>query len=257
VSSDFWYYDYQDRIQLENAQQLVDQFLASGSAPEVVVDPVSGQISRVTPKYINIPGDVVTDGIDFSGFVVLTNRTFGGDAPPQRSQRLSLGAVGTYLLTFNYPFPIAAPRPIPNTTIVLPPAFCNGTSPTSTCSAAGQRNYNNVWQSMPRWKLNFPVTWSYLGHSASVIAHYISSYLDDVNPRPDGSFEEIAAWVTFDIQYAYTLKDVVGQEVTVRVGAYNVFDADPPKVNGLSTSYDYTLHDPRGRMLYAKLSARF
>jgi iron complex outermembrane receptor protein len=257
LSTDFWYYDYQDRIQLENAQQLVDLFLASGADPRVIVDPVTGGISRVTPKYINIPGDVVTDGIDFSGFVVLTDRTFGGSAPAGRSQKLSLGAVGTYLLTFNYPFSQAAPRVIPNSNVVLPPAYCNGTSPTSTCSAAGQRNFNNVWQSMPRWRVNFPVTWSYLGHSASVIAHYISSYLDDVNPHPDGGFDTISAWVTFDAQYAYTFKDVIGQELTVRVGIYNLFDADPPKVNGLTASYDSTLHDPRGRMLYAKLIAQF
>ncbi len=255
VSGDFWYYDYKDRIELENAQQIVNQFLMSGMDPRVIVDPASNQIERVTTKYVNIAGDVITDGIDFSTFVTLTNRTFGGKVPDERSHKLSLGAIGTYLLTFNYPQSEAAPRQIPNTNpaVVLPPAPCNG----NTCSAAGIRNFNNVWQAMPRLKVNFPLTWSYLGHSASFITHFISSYQDDVNPRPDGSFDTISAWVTFDVQYGYTLKNWIGREVTARIGLYNLFDASPPRVNGLTTSYDYTLHDPRGRMLFAKLSAQF
>jgi len=231
----------------------------SGADPRVIVDPATGQIARVTPKYINIAGDVVTNGIDFATFVVLTNRTFGQSVPEERAQKLSLGAIGTYVLTFNYPFSEAAPRTIPNTNppVVRPPAPCNGTSSTSTCRAVGVRNFNNVWQAMPRWKVNFPVTWSYSGHSASLVTHYISSYEDDVDPRPDGTFDTISAWVTFDAQYGYTLKDVIGRELTLRVGVLNLLDAAPPKVNGLTSSYDYTLHDPRGRMLYASLASQF
>ncbi|HLK37872.1 MAG TPA: TonB-dependent receptor [Polyangiaceae bacterium] len=257
LSTDIWDYDYQDRIELQNAQQIVNTFLQNGSDPRVTVDPTSGQIARVMTKYINIPGDVVTNGIDFAGFITLTNRTFDSTALEDRSQKVTVGAVGTYLMTFNYPVSEAAPRSIPNSTVVLPPAPCNGTGPTATCSAAGQRNFNNVWQAMPRWKVNIPLSWSYLGHSASVIAHYIGSYKDDVNPRPDGSFDTISAWMTFDLQYGYTFKNWIGKELTARVGVYNLLDSDPPHVNGQTTSYDYTLHDPRGRMAYAKLIAQF
>jgi outer membrane receptor protein involved in Fe transport len=255
VSGDFWYYDYKDRIELENAQQIVNTFLMTGMDPRVIVDPTSNQIERVTTKYVNIGGDVITDGLDFSTFVTLTNKTFGGKAPEEKSHKVSLGAIGTYLLTFNYPKSEAAPRQIPNTSpaVVLPPAPCNG----NTCSAAGIRNFNNVWQSMPRLKVNFPLTWSYLGHSASFITHFISGYQDDVNPRPDGSFDSISPWVTFDAQYSYTLKNFIGKELTARIGVYNLFDADPPRVNGLTSSYDYTLHDPRGRMVFAKMIAQF
>jgi iron complex outermembrane receptor protein len=258
LSSDAWYYDYQDRIELENSQQLVDLFLASGSNPEVIVDPISGGISRVTPRYINIAGDTITDGIDFSGIVTLTNRTFGGNVPEKEQQKLTIGAAGTYVLNFNYPYSEAAPRVLPNN-VSLPPAYCNGSSPTSLCQGAGLRNFNNVWQvAIPRWKANFPVTWSYMGHSVTFITHYIDSYKDDVNPVPPlGTFDKIAAWITFDAQYAYRLKDVIGEELKFTVGLYNIFDTDPPKVNGLTTSFDYTLHDPRGRMVYAKLAAKF
>jgi hypothetical protein len=257
LSSDVWYYDYKDRIELENPQQLVDQYLRSGSNPRVIVDPISGQISRVTPKYININGDVITDGIDFAGFLILTDKTFGGSVPEDRQQKVSIGAVGTYVLNFNYPYSEAAPRVLPNGK-TLPAAYCSGSSPTSLCQGAGLRNFNNVWQvAMPRLKVNFPITWSYMDHAITFIVHYIDGYKDDVNPKPDGSFDDISAWFTFDAQYAYRLKGVIGEELTLRVGVYNLFDADPPKVNGITTSYDYTLHDPRGRMLYVKLAAQF
>jgi outer membrane receptor protein involved in Fe transport len=254
LSGDFWDYDYQDRIELQSAQQIVGNLLATGANPNgaVTIDPASGQISRVTTKYINIPGDVITNGVDFSGNITLTNKTFGDATPEDRSHKVSFGAIGTYLLTFNFPISEASPRTLPNGT-TAPPAPCNG----STCSAAGNRNFNNVWQAMPRWRVNFPVTWSYLGHSASVITHYISSYQDDVDPRADGSFDTISAWVTVDLQYSYTLKNWLGRELTMRIGVYNVADADPPKVNGLTTSYDYTLADPRGRMLFAKVIGQF
>jgi outer membrane receptor protein involved in Fe transport len=260
VTADIWDYDYQDRIQLEGAQQLVNQFLATGSNPSVVVDPVSGQIARVTPKYINIPGDVITNGIDFGSYVILTSRTFGSNVPDSRAQKLSIGGVGTYVLTFNYPIAEGAPRMIPNTspTVILPPAPCSGSGPSATCRAVGVRNLNNIWQAaMPRLKANFPVTWSYRGHALTFITHYISGYQDDAVPNPDGTFPNVSAWVTFDAQYAYTVKEVIGREFTVRVGVMNLADADPPKVNGTQYAYDFTLHDPRGRMLYANLTAQF
>ena len=43
----------------------------------------------------------------------------------------------------------------------------------------------------------------------------------------------------------------------MRIGVYNLADTDPPHVNGLTTSYDYYLADPRGRMAFAKLIAQF
>jgi len=257
LSSDAWYYDYTDRIELENSQQIVDQFLATGADPRVIVDPASGQISQVAPRYINLVGHTITDGIDFGGSVTLTNKTFGGNVPDAQQQKLSIGAMGTYVLNFNYPFSEASPRLLPNGS-TLPPAYCNGSSPTSLCQGAGSRNYSNVWQiAIPRWKANFPVTWSYMGHSVTLVTHYIDGYKDDLLPEADGSFDKIAAWITLDAQYAYRLKDVIGEELRFTIGVYNVFDADPPKVNGLASSYDVTTHDPRGRMLYAKLSAKF
>jgi outer membrane receptor protein involved in Fe transport len=80
---------------------------------------------------------------------------------------------------------------------------------------------------------------------------------DDVQPNPDGSFDSIAAWFSLDLQYGYAFKNIVGKEAILRVGVYNVFDAAPPHVNGSSIAYVDGVHDPRGRMIYAKLSGEF
>jgi hypothetical protein len=50
---------------------------------------------------------------------------------------------------------------------------------------------------------------------------------------------------------------VFGEQLSVRVGCYNLLDTDPPSVNGSAAAHEVAVHDPRGRMFYAKLSAEF
>ena len=95
---------------------------------------------------------------------------------------------------------------------------------------------------------------------ASAIGHYIDGFDDDAAANADGSLDEVDAMITFDLQYGYTLSDTVGKELTFRIGMYNVFDTIPPPVSsaGLSlTGYEARAHDPRGRMVYAKLIQEF
>ena len=48
-----------------------------------------------------------------------------------------------------------------------------------------------------------------------------------------------------------------GDELTIRVGCYNVFEAWPPDVNGLAAGYEAELHDPLGRVFYGRLVSQF
>jgi len=50
--------------------------------------------------------------------------------------------------------------------------------------------------------------------------------------------------------------DLIGDATTVRVGVLNLTDADPPFVDTIN-GYDFETHDPRGRLLYAKLTQEF
>lgn len=59
-----------------------------------------------------------------------------------------------------------------------------------------------------------------------------------------------------DLQYAYT----TGGEkpLTVRVGANNVFDQEPPSLGDRERpGYDDTVHDVRGRILSISLTKKY
>jgi iron complex outermembrane receptor protein len=254
LSVEFWDYDYQDRIRPENSQQFVANFGATGSDPHVIVDPISGQIQRVEVKQINHKGGIQTNGFDFGGMFTFTGETFGGTKDSFGT--LALGAVGTYTLTYDFPSDEAGKIVIPGMvpSMPLPAPNCSG----KTCDAVGSRNTKNFNPALPlpRWRVNFPVTYSNRGHAASFIGHYISGLVDDNDISPTGKLGHVDSVVTFDAQYGYTIKDWIGKELTMRVGVYNLLDTQPPVANS-TVGYDVLLFDPRGRMVYAKLITQF
>jgi outer membrane receptor protein involved in Fe transport len=102
------------------------------------------------------------------------------------------------------------------------------------------------------------VVWVYEGHAASFIAHYISPLHDDNDSGRTGDFSgNIDAFFTMDAQYGYTIKDWVGNALTLRVGVINLADQAPPIVTTARWGYEPLLYDPRGRMVYAKLLGEF
>jgi iron complex outermembrane receptor protein len=253
---EFWSYQYNDRIVPENAQQALarDEMLmaSGGSDPRVIRDPTTDTLQRIQVKQINIKGSIVTQGIDFGTTLTFTGATFGGARNAWGA--LSLGALGTYTLSYKIPQSEAGSRTIPGTSPPqsLPPLHCDGNS----CEAVGSRNVKNFAPPLARWRLNFPLTWSVAGHAASVIGHYTSALEDDNLINPDGSLGKVDPWLTLDLQYGYTFKEVIGRELTVRVGVYNVTDAAPPKA-AETAGYETLMYDPRGRMAYAKLVGSF
>ena len=270
VFLDFWRYDYQDRIAIEDPQQAVNQDMVSPDAR--VVRDANDAVVGVNVRQVNVAGSTVTSGLDF-GLIF----SFPGGRRDPDSWNLTAGAVGTYTFVYDIPRGSASPRSIPadpakgTPARVLPPAKCEGSSaadfdadPTNdasndkdVCHVAGKRNQSNFAPPIPRWRVNFPIAFTLAGHTASAIGHFIGGMDDDAQPRVDGSFDWIKPMFTLDLQYGYTFKNVIGEEIALRIGMYNVFDADPPHVNGSAFAYELGIHDPRGRMYYAKLSGRF
>ncbi|HEY2734415.1 MAG TPA: hypothetical protein VGI70_10545, partial [Polyangiales bacterium] len=125
-----------------------------------------------------------------------------------------------------------------------------------SCQAVGSRNYATFAPPLPRWRFNIPITWSFLGHSATVIGHYMSGIEDDNDIHADGTLGRLSPMFTVDLQYGYTVKDWIGKELTFRIGVYNIADTFPPATHDLN-GYETLLYDPRGRTVYAKLSSTF
>lgn len=257
LMAEFWNYDYRNRIALESSQQVLANHFALlmqglPGDPRVIVDPTTGVIERIQVTQRNIQGHVTTNGIDMGALVSLSGESFGGNRDDWGT--LGFGVQGTLTLSYTFPRELASYRVIPTSSppVTLDPLDCDA----EECQAVGKRNYQTFAPPLPRWRLNFPIQWGLAGHSASLIAHYLSAIQDDNAIAQDGSLGELAAMLTFDAQYGYTVRDWFGQEFTFRIGVYNVFDAMPPPTRD-TNGFETLLYDPRGRMLYAKLSGTF
>ena len=100
------------------------------------------------------------------------------------------------------------------------------------------------------------------GFSSNVFVNYTDGYDDNQNPD---NVESIDSWVTVDLSFAYEfqrpgLLDGLG----LRLSVQNLFDNDPPFVDGLLTTangialgYDPANASPRGRFIAFDLSKQF
>ncbi|RMF13061.1 MAG: TonB-dependent receptor, partial [Alphaproteobacteria bacterium] len=67
----------------------------------------------------------------------------------------------------------------------------------------------------------------------------------------------VSSHTTVDVQYNYTLEDIgVIKSATFTVGAINLFNNQPPFVN-TDGAFASRVHDPRGRLVYARLRFGF
>ena len=95
-----------------------------------------------------------------------------------------------------------------------------------------------------------------LNPAVNAFVRYIDSYMDDEVDLGQGStfFRSIDSQTTVDAQYVLRLR--AAKAPTLTFGAINLFDEEPPRVR-TSGGYDSKVHDPRGRMFYAKALFRF
>ena len=208
---------------------------------------------------INQPGDVVTQGLDFGTIVHFDLDDVGITSSPAGT--FTFAVDGSYILAYDIPRDSVADLTLDNGDTVAPD-YCDSDS----CDVAGLRNFANFATSLPRLRMNIPISWNDDHHSVAAIVHYISSYKDDsaTDPAsgdiphadPQYSYFKIDAIATLDLSYGYTLKEVIGESTTLRVGVVNLFDTDPPTVSVLG-GFDTLTHDPRGRSFYARLTQEF
>ena len=225
IGLDYWSFDYTDVIIEQNPQAILNA-AAMGNAQaqsQVVRDPASGLLLRVDSFYANA-SSLETDGFDLALSRELELRAGGS---------LRVGADTTYIANYDLQDPQAG-----------------------AIEGAGRRNFANFGTSTPEWKANVFVQWSTDRHAVNAFVRYIDSYVDDEVDIGQGSafFRPIDSQVTLDAQYALTFAAQRAPKLTF--GVINLTDEDPPRVQ-TSGGYDSKVHDPRGRMLYAKALFRF
>lgn len=219
VSFDYWRFDYDDIIVKENVQQIINNdCLDDGIAndPRITRGP-GGQIRSVEVEFVNA-SSLVTDGFDIG---------VAYDFDAKSAGAFALDARATYINQYAFRL----------------------TEDGAETDGAGSRNFRNPFRSTPEWRGNASLFWSLGGHDFGATVRYIDSYADD-----NASNVQIDSQTTLDLQYGYNFGGLFGEdrETRLTVGAINATNQDPPVASGIAT-FDTTVHDPRGRLIYVRL----
>jgi outer membrane receptor protein involved in Fe transport len=225
IGVDYWSYDYTNVIIEQNAQAILNA-AAQGNVQaqaQVIRDPASGLLLRVDSFYANA-SSLETDGFDLHA---------ARDFELSMGGSLTVGADATLISSYDLVDPQAG-----------------------VIDGAGRRNFANFGTSTPELRANTFVSWQNDRHGVNAFVRYIDSYTDDEVDLGQGAafFREVDSQVTVDAQYNLKLR--AARAPTLTFGAINLFDEDPPRVR-TSGGYDSKVHDPRGRMFYAKALFRF
>jgi outer membrane receptor protein involved in Fe transport len=222
LSLDYWSFDYTNVIIEQNAQAILGAAAAgdAAAASQVIRDAASGLLLRVISYYDNA-SSLDTDGFDVR---IAYELPFAGRSTYR------IGAEGTFVSSYD---------------IVDPQA--------GAIDGAGLRNYSNFATSVPQWRADAFLDWRRGSHLVDVFVRYIDSYLDDQVAAGE-PFRKIASQTTTDLRYGFRFRGEKGPMLSV--GAVNLFDKDPPHVH-TNGGYDSKVHDPRGRVVYARASIDF
>jgi outer membrane receptor protein involved in Fe transport len=217
INIDYWRYSFKNVIIAENSQAVVDQFGADPTRVGRAAGPGS-PILFVFVNFVNA-SSVKTDGFDFS--VSYTAETDWGLIRPS--------VEASYVLNYDIIDPLAG-----------------------SVSGAGSRNFTNFGAPTPEWRINAGLALAMGGHSFNAFLRYIDSL------QNDEVVGKITSMTTVDVQYNFNMEGIFegGEQTTFSVGLINAFDKKPPHVptNG---GFESRTHDPRGRLLYFRLTTGF
>ena len=219
LGADYWSFDYTDVIIQQNPQALLDAAAAGdpAAALQIVRGPTGGLV-RVNSFYANA-SSLKTDGFDFSA-------AYSMDVP---AGSFRIGTQATLVSSYDLVDPQAG-----------------------SIDGAGKRNFGNFATSVPEMRANLFLNWRRDIHGVNVYVNFIDSYLDDQG-GPD-ALKTIDRHNTVDAQYNVAVEIFSG--LTLSFGAFNLFSEEPPKVD-TNGGFDSKLHDPRGRLIYAKAAVSF
>jgi outer membrane receptor protein involved in Fe transport len=104
----------------------------------------------------------------------------------------------------------------------------------------------------PRWRNSTSATWTVGPVVAGLTANTIGSY-EDLRTSSPGVLPRVSKMTTFDMNIAYS----GFKNITLALGANNMFDEQPPFSNEGWYGYDSSTHNPRGAFWYGRAVFRF
>jgi iron complex outermembrane recepter protein len=219
ASLDYWRVEYRDLIVRENAQAIINEALENNlDDPRIDLSP-AGEVVLVRSAFVNAPR-VEADGIDLE---------LAGDPIDLGGWgALSWGGSASWVTTFTLVDPVLD-REI---------------------DGRGSRNFANFARSVPDFRASAHLDWSLGAFGARAGLRHIGGYRND-----EGAGGDIASWTALDLQGSWTA-EIDGRRVTLTAGAQNVTDEAPPFVQ-TPLGFDTKVHDPRGRIGYARIGVSF
>ena len=105
----------------------------------------------------------------------------------------------------------------------------------------------------PKWKATARATWNLDPFTVSLVANYVSSFLNpSTTPR-----QVVSSNTVYDLTAAYKLPDFgFMKNASIQVRAANLFDKQPPFYD-TAAGYYSPLANPFGRMIDVTLRAAF
>jgi len=250
IQLDFWHFDFTDLITEEDPQALVNSIPQSEQTgpnmdPRIVRGTGVPLLLQVNTSFVNAPS-LETNGIDFG--MSWQYETIAGTISPFID--------GTLITEYE----IADP------------------SLGEVIDGKGSRNFLNVGAPTPPLRFNAGLNWNWGPHSFFGVFRFIDDFEDDQNcvdtTNPD-NFEDfnpnagcpanfeiarVDEQLTLDIQYTLAVHELLGwsddRPITLTGGAINLTDERPPAVN-TNSGFATRVHDPRGRLAYARLTIGF
>ena len=221
LSLDWWKIELEDAISEFSASYILDQCYDKGVSAycDLVTRNAEGTITNLVIKPLNV-GQQRMEGYDFAAHYRLPQTAYG------------------------------------EFTVSLDATYVTRNESKVDDDSAWESNNGIYWQSSPNWRLRGSVglDWRYGNLSANWSLRYYSGMQDyEWGQNDDGSYNHIAATAFHDLQVAYQLP----WNATVRLGASNLFDKDPPVVMGaFANSFDPAYSIP-GRYTYLQYTQRF
>jgi iron complex outermembrane recepter protein len=233
VGIDYYTIDVKDLV-----QTLSSSFLLQNEAA------FAGRVSRGAPTGDGLPGSII--------------------AIDQRLENLGKAKVSGFDIDFSARFNTGLGRMTTelNATYIQKWASEN---PDGTFSNAINSSSSAVTGVIPRFKYNATASLTRGAWTGTVGFNWQNSYADicgnlvqdDFGNCPEGFVGKVGAYETWDIQAKYAGV----RNLSVVLGIKNLFDRDPPYVNGsggaFQSGYDPTYVDPRGRYFYGTLTYKF
>jgi len=246
LTVDFWSIKQKGVIGLQGAQNqiLYDYLLrqTGGSNPNVVrLAPVGtqvvGDLSYVEDDYFNVSPRLFR-GLDVSLSYDLKRTPLGN---------FSLDLNASRLLTYDQ-----SPSVMQSLLIAANNAGTLGTGIAITAAGSQIQNDGN-----PKWRAAANFSWSLGGFSAGTLVNYVGPVFDTGTALVNGQFHEVGSYTTTSVWVQYRFgKSSALKGLTLRAGARNVFDVEPPLY---SSNYGFlgSLHSAVGRFVYFEIGKKF